>query len=108
MTLTPLGTRVIIEPDKVQEYQTKGGIIMIEEAQEKPFTGTVRAVGKGVAQMPEPEQIAAGDRVLYGKYSGSEIKIDGNIYLIMRYEDISAVVGPEEKKEPEQKGEQAK
>ena len=92
MTLKPLGTRVIIEVDAVQEYKTKGGIIMPEEAQEKPHNGTVIAVGTGFADMPEADRINVSDRVLFGKYSGSEIKVEDKTYLIMRYEDVMAII----------------
>ena len=95
MELKPLGDRVIVKPLEAQE-KTKGGIVLPDTAKEKPQEGKVVAVGKGKVldngnvQTPE---VKVGDRILYGKYSGSEITTkDGEELLIMREEDILAIV----------------
>lgn len=93
MALRPLGDRVIIKADDKEE-KTASGIILTESAQEKPLQGEVISVGRGVFQngtLVEME-VKAGDKVIYGKYSGSEVKIDGEEYLIMKESDILAIV----------------
>ena len=89
--VTPLHDRVIVEPAKAEE-KTAGGIIIPDTAKEKPQKGTVVAVGKGkYAEQTGtliPVQIKTGDTVMYGKYGGTEITIDGTDYLIMRASDI--------------------
>jgi len=94
MKIRPLQDRVIVK--RVQEEEkTKGGIIIPDTAKEKPQQGKVIAVGKGkVGENGKviPLDVKAGDTVLFGKYSGSEIKIDGEEHLIMREEDILGVV----------------
>lgn len=95
MDIRPLGDRIIVKPLEAEE-KTKGGIIIPEVAKEKPQEGKVVAVGKGKVlesgQVHTPE-VKAGDRVLYGKYSGTEITTkDGEELLIMREEDILAVI----------------
>jgi len=95
MNLKPLGDRVIVKP-KAPEEVTKGGIILPDTAQEKPMEGEIVAVGKGkVADDGKliVMELKTGDKVLYGKYSGSEIKIDEQEYLIMRESDVYAITG---------------
>jgi len=85
----PLADRVLVEP-AAAETKTAGGIIIPDTAKEKPQRGTVVAVGDG--KKDEPTTVKAGDTVLYGKYAGTEITIDGKDYLIMRESDIFAIV----------------
>ncbi|MDZ7847846.1 MAG: co-chaperone GroES [Owenweeksia sp.] len=85
-----MADRVLVEPMEA-ETQTASGIIIPDTAQEKPQEGTVVAVGKG--KKDEPMTVKNGDKVLYGKYGGTEIKHEGKDYLIMREADIFAVVG---------------
>jgi len=81
--------RVLVEPAKAEE-KTAGGIIIPDTAKEKPQRGTVIAAGPG--KKDEPVTVKAGDTVLYGKYAGTEISIEGTDYLIMRESDILAIV----------------
>jgi chaperonin GroES len=87
--IKPLADRVLIEPAAAEE-KTAGGIIIPDTAKEKPQKGTVVAVGPG--KKDEPVTVKVGDVVLYGKYSGTEITIDGCNYLIMRESDIVAII----------------
>jgi len=87
MTLKPLSDRVLIKPAPA-EQKTAGGIIIPDSAKEKPLKGEIIAVGPGTKD--EAMQLAVGDSVLYGKYSGTEIELDGEKYLIMRQSDILA------------------
>ena len=89
INVKPLADRVIIEPEPAEE-KTSGGIIIPDTAKEKPKKGKVIAAGNG--KKDEPVTVKKGDTVLYGQYSGTEIKIDGNDYLIMRESDIFAIV----------------
>jgi chaperonin GroES len=94
MKLTPLHDRVIVKRIE-EEEKTAGGIIIPDTAKEKPQQGRIMAVGKG--NMLENGQIVSmtvkeGDRILFGKYAGTEIKIDGEEHLIMREDDILAIV----------------
>ena len=94
LKLKPLGGRVIIEPIE-QEEMTAGGIILPETAKEKPQEGNVIAVGPGDRDdkgVRVPMDVKAGDKVLFAKYSGTEIKMDGKKLLIMRESDILAIV----------------
>jgi chaperonin GroES len=94
MTMRPLRDRILVERIDEQE-QRVGGIIIPDSAKEKPQNGRVVAVGKGrVNDKGEvfPLDVAAGDVVLFGKYSGSEIKIQGKEYLILREEEVLGVV----------------
>ena len=84
----PLADRVLIEPAPA-EQKTASGIIIPDTAKEKPLKGKVVAAGKG--KEDEPMSVKVGDTVLYGQYSGTEIKIDGNNYLIMRESDIYGI-----------------
>jgi chaperonin GroES len=94
MKITPLGDRVVIKPSPAEE-KTKGGIILPDTAKEKPVIGEIVAVGTGKVS-DEGKKIApevkVGDKVLYGKYSGTEVTIDGVEYLIMREADIFAIM----------------
>jgi len=85
----PLHDRVIVKP-AAAETVSKGGIIIPDTAQEKPQRGTVIAVGPG--KKDEPTTVKEGDTVLYGKYAGTEIPVDGEELLIMRESDILAVI----------------
>ncbi|NLJ82297.1 MAG: co-chaperone GroES [Bacteroidales bacterium] len=89
VNVKPLSDRVLIEPAPA-EQKTTGGIIIPDTAKEKPQKGTVVAVGAG--KKDEPMTVKVGDVVLYGKYSGTEINIDGNDYLIMKESDIFAII----------------
>ncbi|HPP40168.1 MAG TPA: co-chaperone GroES [Candidatus Kapabacteria bacterium] len=94
MNLTPLHDRIIVKPAKAEEV-TKGGIIIPDTAKEKPMQGEVVAVGKGrVADDGKliPMNLKVGDKVLYGKYAGTEVNIDGEEYLIMRESDVFAII----------------
>ncbi len=84
----PLKDRVLVEPHKAEE-KTASGIIIPDSAQEKPQKGTIVAVGEG--KKDEPMSLKAGDIVIYGKYGGTEINIDGTDYMIMREDDILLV-----------------
>ncbi|MBV8252513.1 chaperonin GroES [Chitinophaga dinghuensis] len=89
LSIKPLADRVIVKPAAAEE-KTAGGIIIPDTAKEKPQKGTVVAAGPG--KKDEPVTVKVGDTVLYGKYSGTEISIEGDDYLIMRESDILAVV----------------
>ena len=89
VSLKPLADRVLVKPADAEE-KTKGGIIIPDTAKEKPMKGKVVAVGNG--KKDEPMTVKAGDTVLYGKYAGTEITIEGDEYLIMRESDIFAIV----------------
>ena len=94
MKMKPLADRVVIKPSPAEE-KTKGGIILPDTAKEKPVVGEVVAVGPGkVADDGKkiPMEIKVGDKVLYGKYSGTEVTIEGDDYLIMREADVFAIV----------------
>lgn len=88
VTIKPLADRVLVEPAAAEET-TASGIIIPDTAKEKPLKGNVVAVGPG--KPDEPTSVKAGDQVLYGKYSGTEITLDGKEYLIMRESDILGV-----------------
>ena len=94
MDLKPLADRVIVQPLEAEET-SKGGIVLPETAKEKPQEGKVIAVGAGkksdAGAVQKPE-LKKGDRILYGKYSGTEISFEDNDYLIMRESDIVAII----------------
>ena len=90
MTIKPLADRVLIKAAPAEE-KTAGGIIIPDTAKEKPLQGEVLAVGNGTKD--EEMVLKAGDTVLYGKYAGTEVELDGEKYLIMRQSDILAVLG---------------
>ena len=89
LSIKPLADRVLVEP-AAAEVKTAGGIIIPDTAKEKPQKGTVVAVGPG--KKDEPMTVKPGDSVLYGKYAGTEINLDGAVYMIMRESDIVAII----------------
>ena len=89
LNIKPLADRVVIEPAPAEE-KTAGGIIIPDTAKEKPQKGKVVAVGKGTTD--EPMTVKVGNTVLYGKYSGTELTIEGDDYLIMKESDIYAII----------------
>ena len=89
INIKPLADRVVIEP-LAAETKTASGIYIPDSAKEKPQQGKVMAVGKGTKD--EPTTVKVGDTVLYGKYAGTELKLDGGDYLIMRESDIFAIL----------------
>ncbi|MBN2093708.1 co-chaperone GroES [candidate division KSB1 bacterium] len=94
MNIKPLADRVVVKPGEPME-KVKGGIIIPDTAKEKPQQGEIVAVGPGkVSDAGEliKMEVKVGDKVLYGKYSGTEVTIDGEDYLIMRESDILAIV----------------
>ncbi len=94
MKLRPLGDRLVVEPLEAEE-KTKGGIILPDTAKEKPQEGKVVASGKGKVDengKTVAMEVKVGDKILYGKYSGTEITVDGKEYMILREEDVLAVV----------------
>ncbi len=94
MKLKPLSDRIVIKPAAAEE-KTKGGIILPDTAKEKPVVGEVVAVGPGKVSddgKKVPMEVKVGDKVLYGKYSGTEVTVEGEEYLIMREADVFAIV----------------
>ena len=89
VNIKPLADRVLVEAAPAEE-KTASGIIIPDTAKEKPQKGVVVAVGPG--KVDEPMTVKVGDNVLYGKYSGTELSVEGNEYLIMREADIYAIV----------------
>ncbi|HAE12687.1 MAG: co-chaperone GroES [Chitinophagales bacterium] len=89
ISIQPLADRVVIKPAPA-ETKTASGLVIPDTAKEKPQQGTVMAVGPG--KKDEPTTLKVGDTVLYGKYSGTEISVDGDDYLIMRESDVFAVI----------------
>ena len=95
MNLKPLGDRLLVKPIE-QEEKTASGIILPETAKEKPQEGEVLAAGPGARKEDGtriPMDVEVGDRVLYAKYAGTEVKIDGTKHLILRESDVLAVIG---------------
>ncbi len=94
MKLRPLQDRILVQRVE-EEEKTKGGIIIPDTAKEKPAEGKVVSVGKGKLDENGKRiavEVKKGDRILFGKYSGSEVKIDGQEYLIMREEDVLGII----------------
>ncbi|OIO81602.1 MAG: co-chaperone GroES [Candidatus Omnitrophica bacterium CG12_big_fil_rev_8_21_14_0_65_43_15] len=94
MAIKPLGERVLVKPLESEE-KTAGGIILPDSAKEKPQKGEVIAVGKGKVLEDgtvKALEVKAGDKVLYGKYSGSEVSVDSTDYLILKEEEILAII----------------
>jgi chaperonin GroES len=89
MSIKPLADRVLVKPAAAEE-KTIGGIIIPDSAKEKPLKGEVIAVGNGTKD--EAMVLKAGDEVLYGKYAGTEIELDGEKFLIMRQSDVLATI----------------
>ncbi|MDP4857379.1 MAG: co-chaperone GroES [Desulfobacterales bacterium] len=95
MKLRPLQDRILVQRVE-EETKTKGGIIIPDTAKEKPVEGKVVAVGNGKVGEDGKRtalEVKKGDRILFGKYSGSEVKIEGEEYLIMREDDVLGVIG---------------
>lgn len=94
MAIKPLADRVVVKPAEAEE-KTSGGIILPDTAKEKPQEGTIVAAGPGKVSdngTKVPMEVKTGDKILYGKYSGTEVTIDGEEHLIMRESDILAIV----------------
>jgi chaperonin GroES len=94
MQITPLGDRILVKPLEAEE-KTKGGIILPDTAKEKPQEGRVVAVGKGKVLEDgkvQPLEVKPGDKILYGKYSGTEIKLEDDEHLIIKEEDVLAII----------------
>ena len=94
MNLKPLGDRVVVEHVE-QNDKSAGGVFLPDTAKEKPQEGIVRAVGTGRVtdqNVTVPMNVKAGDRIIYSKYSGSEVKVDGKEYLIISEKDVLAIV----------------
>jgi len=89
LNIKPLADRVLVEA-AVAEQKTAGGIIIPDTAKEKPQKGKIVAIGNG--KKDEPLTVKVGDNILYGKYAGTEITVDGKEYLIMRESDIFAII----------------
>lgn len=89
MNIKPLADRVLVEP-KAAEVKTASGLIIPDSAKEKPLEGVVVAVGKGTSEVEM--EVKVGDNVLYGKYAGTEITIEGKEYLMMRQNDLFAIL----------------
>ena len=89
MNVNPLAPRVLILPTPAEE-KTAGGLIIPDTAKEKPLAGKVIAVGPGTSEIKM--EVKVGDQVLYGKYAGQEINVDGTDYLIMKQQDILAII----------------
>jgi chaperonin GroES len=95
MNLKPLADRVVVKSAEAEE-KTKGGIILPDTAKEKPQQGEIIAVGPGKVSDSGAlvkMEVKVGDKILYGKYSGTEVTVDGEEYLIMRESDIFAIIG---------------
>src|SRR3982750_1974082 len=95
MNIRPLYDRIVVKRIGEEEQKTSGGLIIPDSAKEKPQEGEVVAVGKG-KRLEDGKMVAldvqVGDRILFGKYSGSDIKLDGNEYLIMREDEVLGVL----------------
>lgn len=91
LNIRPLGDRVVVEPAKAEE-KTSSGIIIPDTAKEKPNQGTVVAIPDDKGDKEDKVTVKVGDTILYGKFAGTEIEIDGNDYLIISEQDILAVI----------------
>ncbi len=94
ISFKPLGDRVVVEVIK-REEKTAGGIYLPDSAKEKPMEGNIVSVGKGIRDSQGnliPMELKAGDRVVFGKWSGTEVKIEGKEYLIMKESDVMGVL----------------
>lgn len=89
MKIKPLSDRVLIQPNPAEE-RTASGLIIPDTAKEKPLAGKVIAVGPGTSEVTM--EVKVGDEVLYGKYAGTEVNVEGKDYLIMRQSDIFAII----------------
>ncbi len=95
MKLQPLGDRVVVKPDEEQDVRTPSGLVIPDTAKEKPQMGEVIAVGPGALNDDGermPMDVKEGDKVLYSKYAGTEVKIDGVDYLVLSARDLLAIV----------------
>lgn len=96
MNIKPLADRVLVQPLETEESKSAGGIIIPDTAKEKPQEGTIVALGPGRVDengKAIPMNVKVGDKVLYSKYGGTELKYDGKEYLIMSENDILAIIG---------------
>lgn len=89
MKIKPLSDRVLIQPNPAEE-KTAAGLIIPDTAKEKPLAGKVVAVGPGTSEVKM--EVKVGDQVLYGKYAGTEVTVEGETYLIMRQSEIFAII----------------
>ena len=95
VTFKPVGNRIVVEPDEDESQVSSGGIYIPDTAKEKPQQGKVIAAGKGKVKddgKVVPMDVKKGDLILFGKYSGQEIKLDGDEFLIMREDEILGVI----------------
>lgn len=95
MKLQPLGDRVVVDPEEDMESQTASGLVIPDTAKEKPQIGTVIAVGPGALDDDGdrlPMDVKEGDRVLYSKFAGTEVKLEGTEYLVLSARDLLAIV----------------
>jgi chaperonin GroES len=95
MNIRPLYDRIVVKRIETQDEKTAGGLIIPDSAKEKPQEGEVVAIGKGKRLEDGkvvPLDVQVGDRILFGKYSGSEIKLDGNDFLIMREDEVLGIL----------------
>lgn len=95
MKLRPLGDRVVVQAEDDLEQRTPSGLVIPDTAKEKPQIGEVLAVGPGALNEEGdrlPMDVSVGDRVLYSKYAGTEVKLDGNEYLVLSARDVLAIV----------------
>jgi chaperonin GroES len=95
MKLEPLGDRVVVEPEDELEQRTPSGLVIPDTAKEKPQIGKVVAVGPGALDDDGnrlPMDVKEGDRVLYSKFAGTEVKLDGSEYLVLSSRDLLAIV----------------
>jgi chaperonin GroES len=96
MKLRPLGDRVVVKAEDELEQRTASGLVIPDTAKEKPQIGEVLAVGPGALNDDGermPMDVSVGDRVLYSKYAGTEVKLDGQEYLVLSSRDVLAIVG---------------
>ncbi|HKX74285.1 MAG TPA: co-chaperone GroES [Acidimicrobiia bacterium] len=96
MKLRPLGDRVVVKAEDELEQRTASGLVIPDTAKEKPQIGEVLAVGPGALNDDGermPMDVGVGDRVLYSKYAGTEVKLDGEEYLVLSSRDVLAIVG---------------
>jgi chaperonin GroES len=96
MKLQPLGDRVVVKPDDEQDVRTPSGLVIPDTAKEKPQMGEVVAVGPGALDDDGdrlPMDVSVGDKVLYSKFAGTEVKFEGSEYLVLSARDLLAIVG---------------
>ncbi|MGF1666662.1 MAG: co-chaperone GroES [Acidimicrobiia bacterium] len=96
MKLQPLGDRVVVKADSEQDMRTPSGLVIPDTAKEKPQMGSVVAVGPGAFKEDGerlPMDVKEGDKVLYSKFAGTEVKLEGNEYLVLSARDLLAIVG---------------